>query len=939
VPACEAILQQGRTVTDDPRLYLLDGSSYFFRAFHAGARLTRSDGLPTNAVFVVAKMVLKLLKDEKPSHLVAAFDVKGGTFRNQLYPAYKAHRPPMPQELAVQFEPTLEVLRALGIPLLTAPGYEADDIIATLARQGRQAGMQVVIVSGDKDLAQLVGEGVTMLDTLKGVRYDPAGVREKWGVWPNQVRDLLALKGDASDNIPGVSGVGDKTAAKLLHDFGSLEKLQAALPELRNPKLKERLEKGWADLELSRTLVTLHEQVPLAMGPHDAHLVPADPSEVRRVFARYEFSALAAELALSGDLGPRPSPSPSSPAPSPASAAGPAQLDLLGALPAPVAAPSADLPPPEYVCVDTLEALDALLAEARRLGVVAIDTETTGLDVLTARLVGVSLSVAPRKGWYVPLAHHTDRPQLSWDDVRPRLAALLATPGLLRVGHNLKFDGSILAAHGLDLGAPCFDTMLASYLLSPQLPTHKLDACAARELGRDTLPFAQVAPDARFDGVDLDTATRYSGEDVDLALCLYERYAPALAAADLTRLFDTVEVPLAPVLGAMERAGIRVDAARLQTLGHELRIDLQRLERTCYEAAGQAFNLNSPKQLAEVLFTKLKLPVVKKTKSGPSTDVTVLEELADQHPLPAKILEYRHLAKLLGTYVDVLPTLVHPVTGRIHTSYNQTVAATGRLSSSDPNLQNIPVRTETGRKIRQAFVPAQGHVFVSADYSQIELRVLAHLADDPSLIDAFVKGEDIHTRTASEIFGVPPGEVTREQRGRAKTINFGVLYGMSAFRLAREFGVPRADAKAFIDQYFGRYPGIQRYIDRTLDFGRRHGYVTTLFGRRRPIADLTATNRNEAQAAERVAINTPVQGTAADMIKLAMVTLADRLRTGGFAARLVLQVHDELMLEAPEAEAAAVQGLVREVMEGVATLKVPLKVDSGVGRTWAEAHG
>jgi DNA polymerase-1 len=920
-----------------PRLFLLDGSSYFFRAFHAGARLSRSDGLPTNAVFVVAKMVLKLLKDEHPSHLVAAFDVKGGTFRNKLYAAYKAHRPPMPPELAVQFEPTLEVLKALGVPLVTAPGYEADDIIATLAVQGRAAGFDVVIVSGDKDLAQLVGDRVWMLDTLKGVRYDAAGVREKWGVWPNQVRDLLALKGDASDNIPGVSGVGEKTAAKLMHDFGSLETLKAALPTLRNPKLKERLEHGWADLELSRTLVTLDTAVPLPLAPHDALLAPADPAELRRVFAKYEFLKLLAELGL-------PTTPPAPVVAPPAGTSGDLFAGTSGDLfaPPPAAPAPAETAPeaaPVYTRLDTLAALDAVLAEALRVGRVALDTETDSLDVLTARLVGVSLSTAPGTGGYVPLGHRTDEAQLAWDDVRPRLAALLATPGLVRIGHNLKFDGSILLSHGLRLGEPCFDTMLASYLLSPELPTHGLDACAARELGRATLAFADVAPDAMFDRVDLAVATRYSGEDVDLAFSLHERFAPRLEDRELRRLFDEVEMPLVPILAAMERTGIRIDGARLQALGRELRIELQRLERTCYETAGQAFNLNSPKQLGEVLFTKLKLPVVKKTKSGPSTDVTVLEELADQHPLPAKILEYRHLAKLLGTYVDVLPTLVHPISGRLHTSYNQTVAATGRLSSSDPNLQNIPIRTETGRKIREAFIPADGHVFVGADYSQIELRVLAHLADDPSLIDAFVRGEDIHTRTASEIFGVPPADVTREQRGRAKTINFGVLYGMSAFRLAREFGVPRAEAKAFIEQYFARYPGIQRYIDATLAFGREHGYVATLFGRRRPIPQLGASNRNDVQAAERVAVNTPVQGTAADIIKMAMVALVPRLEAAGLRARLVLQVHDELMLEAPEAEAETTRALVADVMEGVCTLKVPLKVDSGLGRTWNEAHG
>ena len=587
------------------------------------------------------------------------------------------------------------------------------------------------------------------------------------------------------------------------------------------------------------------------------------------------------------------------------------------------------------------------MERARGCREIALDTETDSLDVLSARLVGVSLSLGVGQGWYVPLAHRVQSPQLSWEaEVRPRLSALFVQGGPSIIGHNLKFDLGVLASHGLDLRASVsagFDTMIASFLVNQERARHSLDECAQRYLGRRTISFEEVVPTgvpgASFDSVDIETATRYAAEDAEVAFALKEYLAPRIQANGLGPLFHEIEMPLVAVLGEMEREGVRVDSEALGELSHQLTVDMQRLEREIYESAGKAFNIASPKQLAEVLFTRLGLPVIKKRKTGPSTDVTVLEELRYQHPLPGQVLEYRHLTKLLGTYVEVLPRLVHPKTGRIHSSYNQAVAATGRLSSSDPNLQNIPVRTAQGRQIREAFLPAAGKVFVGADYSQIELRVLAHLSQDPGLIETFQRGEDIHTRTALEIFGGSAADVTREMRSRAKTINFGVLYGMSAFRLAREFGVPRGDAQRFIDRYFDRYPGIKAYMERTVAGGRETGYVTTLLGRRRYIPELTAGKKALQQAAERMAINTPVQGTAADVIKKAMVHISAALRERGSGARMVMQVHDELLFEVPEAEAEAIRDLVVEQMEGALELSVPLTVEAAIGRNWNDAHG
>jgi DNA polymerase-1 len=918
-------------MTGTPTLYLLDASSFLFRAFHStfhggGTRLTTRDGFPTNALFVFTKMLLKLLNERTPSHMFAVFDVKGGSFRNEIYKEYKAHRPPPPPDLVRQFEPLLEIVQAMGVPVLTRQGFEADDLIATLTRSAREAGYGVVVVSGDKDLAQLVGEGVTMLDTLKEVEYGPQEVRDKWGVWPNQVRDLLALMGDASDNVPGVAGVGEKTARKLLLDFGSLDNAYARLEDMRNPRLKDMLERGRADAELSRTLVTLKDDVPLEETAVAGRLAPPDHQKLHELFSRYEFTTLLAGLHthVMEPVG---------------TGAGAGAGTGAGAGAGTGAGAGAGTGEHRYVTIDTVEALDAALDEIRRAGVLAIDTETDSLDVLTARLVGVSLACRPDEAWYVPLGHRGAARQLSWEaEVRPRLQKLLNDPKLLRVGHNLKFDSSILLAHGLDLKPLHFDTMVASYLLNPERMRHNLEECARAYLNRTGLSFEAVAPDAHFELVDVSTATQYSGEDADLAASLQAHLAPRLEQQGLSPLFRDIEMPLVSVLAQMERTGIRIDPGQMRAISREITVGMQRLEREIYELAGGVFTINSPKQLGEILFVRLKLPTVKKTKTGFSTDVAVLEELADQHPLPAKVLSYRHLSKLQGTYVDVLPNLIHPRTGRIHTSYNQCVTGTGRLSSSDPNLQNIPVRTELGRRIRQAFIPAEGCLFVGADYSQIELRVLAHLSGDASLIDAFVKGEDIHTRTACELFGVAPQDVTRELRGRAKTINFGVLYGMSAFRLARELGIPRGVAAGFIDHYFSRYPGIRRYLDRVVAEGREHGFVTTLLGRRRWIPDLRASDRNAVAAAERVALNTPIQGTAADVIKKAMVEVSAELERRGLQSRMVLQVHDELLLEVPEAEVAEVRELVQTRMEGVLRLDVPLQVDLGQGPSWGEAH-
>ncbi|MDE2088960.1 MAG: DNA polymerase I [Gammaproteobacteria bacterium] len=889
-------------------LILVDGSSYLYRAFHALPPLTNSRGEPTGAVYGVINMLRRLLADHDPEYLAVVFDARGETFRDALYEHYKAHRPPMPDDLAAQVEPLLAVVRALGLPLLQIEGVEADDVIGTLAARAVAGGMPVLISTGDKDMAQLVGDRVTLVNTMSNTVLDRPGVIAKFGVPPERIIDYLALVGDSSDNIPGVPMVGPKTAAKWLAQYGSLDDLVAHAGEVPG-KVGENLRASLEQLPLARKLATLRCDLPLEQDVQDLRRRPVDVETLRAWFERLEFRNWLAQLAA----------------------------------PPPEGTPADE---PVYHTVLTPQDLDGWLERLVRAELIAFDTETTSLDYMQARIVGVSFAVQPGEAAYVPLAH--DYPgapqQLNRDTVLARLRPLLENPRLPKVGHNLKYDMSVLANHGVRLDGIRFDTMLESYVLDSTATRHDMDTLALKHLGHKAIHYEDVAgKGARqigFNQVDVEQAARYAAEDADVTLRLHVLQWPRLAAEPgLKRLFEEIEMPLVPVLSRMERNGVLVDAARLKRHGAELGERLVALERGAHVAAGQPFNLSSPKQIQEILFDKLKLPVLKKTPTGqPSTAEEVLAELALDFPLPRLILEYRALSKLKSTYTDRLPAQVNPATGRVHTSYHQAVAATGRLSSSDPNLQNIPVRTDEGRRIRQAFIAAPGHKLLAADYSQIELRIMAHLSGDAGLLHAFAGGQDIHRATAGEVFGVPPEQVTVDQRRSAKAINFGLIYGMSAFGLARQLGIERGAAQHYVDLYFARYPGVKAFMEHIREQARRNGYVETLFGRRLYLPDINAAGSQRRQAAERAAINAPMQGTAADIIKHAMIAIDRWLGESGVAARMILQVHDELVLEVPEQALDPVRQAVLERMTQAARLSVPLVVDIGVGDNWDEAH-
>ncbi|MCB2189119.1 MAG: DNA polymerase I [Deltaproteobacteria bacterium] len=889
-------------MADDRVLYLLDASSYIHRAFHAIRNLSTSEGVPTNAVFGFTQMLLKVIKEAQPAYLAVVYDAKGPTFRHKMYPFYKANRPEPDPALRTQFPLVRQVVTALSLPAVEMEGYEADDLMATLARLAREQGFQVILVSGDKDLLQLVGPGVTLWDTMKEVRLGPAEVREKLGVTPEQAIDLQALSGDSTDNVPGVPGVGPKTAAKLLNEYGSLDAVLEAAPEMKKSKLRDNLLAHRDQALLSRRLVALATDAPLTFEPAAFRVVEPDPAVLTPILAKLEFTRLLKEFAP--------------PAPSPKSA---------------------------YRLVTKPADLKAVIAEARTLGRLSVDTETTSTEPMRARLVGFSLAHTPHEGIYVPVGHNLPAAeQMDLAQAKKLLGAALADPGLPKIGQNLKYDLTVLERAGMPARGVAFDTMVADYLLNPGKASHGLTALAGEHLGRSVIPFEEATggKDKSFADAPLDKAVDYAAEDADVALQLALKLEPELKDAGLWELFADLEMPLVPVLARMERAGVRLDAGQLGELSKEMEGQLVELEASCYRLAGREFNLNSPQQLATVLFEELGLSQVKKTKkkTGYSTDMTVLTILAKEHELPAEILNYRTLTKIKSTYVDILPGLIHPDTGRVHTSFNQTVAATGRLSSSDPNLQNIPVRSDLGLRIRQCFVPEPGKLMLSADYSQIELRVLAHLSEDPLLLADMASGLDVHTQTASRIFDIPPDKVTREMRARAKTVNFGVLYGMSAFRLAREQGVSRAEAQDIIEKYLGRYQGIAAFQAANLAQARDRGYVTTLLGRRRFLPAINSSDRIAREAAERVALNTPIQGSAADLIKLAMLEM-DRIMAKNWPeALMILQVHDELVFEVPWMAVEQFAQVVRETMEGVGQLKVALKVDLGWGNNWAEAH-
>jgi DNA polymerase-1 len=899
-------------------LVLVDGSSYLYRAFHALPPLSTAAGQPTSAVLGVVNMLYKLLDELEPTHMAVVFDAPGKSFRSELYAEYKAHRPPMPDELRVQVPPLLEAIEGMGIPLLRIEGVEADDVIGTLALEAKAEGRPTVISTIDKDFAQLVDEHITLVNTMDNTTLDRAGVEQKFGVAPERIADYLALVGDSIDNIPGVAGVGPKTAAKWLQQYGDLATLKAKAAEVGG-KIGERLRESLGTLDLSRELATIRCDVALPLKSADLALRPQDAARLGALFERLEFTRLLRRV-RGGAAAPQPAAAPSEPAPLAKSSG-------------------------RYETVLTEEALDRWLERIAAAPLVALDTETTSLAYMRAELVGVSLAITPGEAAYIPLSHrYPGAPdQLNREAVLAKLKPWLESAAP-KVGHHLKYDAHIFANHGIALTGVAHDTMLESYVLNSTATRHDLNSAVAFYLGLTTLKYEEVvgkgAKQITFDQVDLDTATRYSAEDADLALQLHAELSPRLMATpELNAVYTDIELPLVPVLRQMEYAGVMVDAHLLRVQSQELAEKMAATEKAAHAAAGGPFNLGSPKQLQEVLYDRLKLPVLGKTPKGqPSTAEDVLEQLAESYDLPRLILEYRGLTKLKSTYTDKLPADIHPRTGRIHTSYHQAVAATGRLSSSDPNLQNIPIRTAEGRRIRQAFIAPPGYTLLAADYSQIELRIMAHLSGDEGLLAAFASDHDVHRATAAEVFGLSLEAVTADQRRSAKAINFGLIYGMSSFGLAKQLGIERGQAQAYIDRYFERYPGVRRYMDETRASARRAGFVSTVFGRRLHLPDINARNSQLRQYAERSAINAPMQGTAADIIKRAMIGVAAWLAAEEPRARLIMQVHDELVIEVPVERAGAVGDGVERIMAGAAELRVPLRVDRGLGANWDEAH-
>jgi len=915
-------------VGEAPTLVLVDGSSYLYRAFHALPPLTNSRGEPTGAVLGVLNMLAKLQKELEPAFVAVVFDAPGRTFRDDLFAEYKAHRPPMPDDLKAQTGPLIEAVEALGLPLLRVEGVEADDVIGTLAERAARDGLRVVISTGDKDMAQLVNDRISLVNTMTGSSLDRAGVKIKFDVYPEQIVDYLALVGDASDNIPGVPKVGPKTAAKWLNQYTTVDNLLEHQGEIEG-KVGESLRAHTSDLALSRQLATINCDLDLTLQPSDLKPTAPDVERLRALYSRLELRSLLKQLP--GDD----SPPLLAPTPSPPDAGG-------GGL-RPAEGPALER---NYELVLTQDAFESWLRRLETAELISFDTETTSLDYMRAEIVGVSFCVEAGRAAYVPLAHtYPGAPdQLDRTTVLDTLRPLLEDPLRAKLGHHLKYDAHVLRNHGIELRGMKFDSMLESYVLNSTATRHDLDSTAQLYLGVQTIHYEDVAGKGAkqlpFNEVPVETAGEYSAEDADVALRLHHALWPRIEQLPkLRRLYEEIEQPLVPVLLDMEHRGVLIDTAMLKKQSHELAKKLVELEARAHAVAGAPFNLDSPKQLQEVLFGKLGLPPRRKTATGqPSTAEDVLEELADDYELPRIILDYRGMAKLRSTYTDKLPGQVDPVTGRVHTSYHQAVAATGRLSSTDPNLQNIPIRTPEGRRIRQAFIAPPGHVLMAADYSQIELRIMAHLSGDESLLRAFAEDRDIHQATAAEVFGVAPPDVTSDQRRAAKAINFGLIYGMSAFGLARQLGIDRGSAQKYVDLYFQRYPGVKRYMDETRATAREQGFVETVAGRRLYLPDIRSRNNQLRQYAERSAINAPMQGTAADIIKRAMIDVHGWLAGAGAFARLVMQVHDELVLEVRDDSIEPVERDLRALMTSAADLRVPLKVDVGRGANWDEAH-
>lgn len=937
------------------RLLLVDGSSYLYRAFHAMPDLRNGAGEPTGAIYGMVNMMRRARSELKADHIACVFDAKGKTFRDEMYSEYKAHRSPMPEDLVQQIEPIHAMVKALGWPVLMVSGVEADDVIGTLACQATQAGWETIISTGDKDLAQLVNSSVTLINTMTNEKLDIDGVKEKFGVPPELIVDYLSIIGDAVDNVPGVPKAGPKTANKWLAEFGNLDNLMANADQVKGV-VGENLRASLDWLPQARQLITVKTDCDLSPhlpGLDDLHAKPEDAPLLRELFERYAFKTWLRDVEKQLT--------------SPQGSSDAVALDLAGS---PIASaesgseeakrkrviaisPTKDLSQEtrdsqdaierHYECVVDETALEKWLKKIESSPLTAVDTETTSLDALAAELVGISLSVKPGEACYIPVAHRNGETQLARDLVLARLRPWLESVTHLKVGQNLKYDAHIFANYGITLNGVAFDTLLESYVLESHMP-HNMDSLAERHLGIKTIRYEEVcgkgAHQIGFDQVDLKIATDYAAEDADITLRLHLELWPQIQESPgLLYIYENVEMPAMRVLGIMESNGIRIDSGLLAKQGQQVGKRLLELESEIHQLAGQPFNIQSPKQIAEILFVQLELPVIKKTPSGaPSTDEEVLQKLAEDYPLPARILDYRSLAKLMSTYIEKLPRMADPKTGRVHTNFSQATAVTGRLASSDPNLQNIPVRTEEGRRIREAFIPAQGCKLLSADYSQIELRIMAHIAEDENLLAAFREGKDVHQATAAEIFGVPLGEVNSEQRRYAKVINFGLIYGMSAFGLAGNLGIERSAAQNYIAKYFDRYPGVAQYMERTRLEARENGYVETVFGRRLWLPEIKGSNGPRRQGAERAAINAPMQGTAADLIKLAMIAVENWLEKEQLKTKMLLQVHDELVFDVPLDELELVQAKLPDLMCHVADLKVPLVVSIGIGDNWEEAH-
>ncbi|CUW25282.1 DNA polymerase I [Serratia grimesii] len=931
-------------IAENP-LILVDGSSYLYRAYHAFPPLTNSAGEPTGAMYGVLNMLRSLLLQYQPSHVAVVFDAKGKTFRDELFAEYKSHRPPMPDDLRAQIEPLHKMVKAMGLPLLVTPGVEADDVIGTLAQQAEKAGHAVLISTGDKDMAQLVTPNVTLINTMNNTILGPQEVCDKYGIPPELIIDFLALMGDASDNIPGVPGVGEKTAQGLLQGLGGLDMLYANLDSIatlsfRGAKtMAAKLEQNKEMAYLSYKLATIKTDVELDLTCADLEVSAPDVDVLQQLFKQYEFKRWLADVEagvwLEGKKGAG------------VKATSAAKSSASAVAETGKAAAEATLSQEGYVTILDEDTFAEWLEKLKKADVFAFDTETDGLDTLTANLIGLSFAIAPGEAAYLPVAHdYLDAPvQLDRAHVLATLKPLLEDEKALKVGQNLKFDMGLLARYDISLRGIAFDTMLESYVLDSVGGRHDMDSLSDRYLGHKTVTFEEIAGKGKkqltFNQIALEQAAPYAAEDADVTLQLHLAMWPQLQeSAELLTVFNEIEMPLVPVLSHIERTGVLIDQSILATHSIELTKRLAELEIQAHELAEEPFNLASTKQLQAILYEKQKLPILKKTPGGaPSTNEEVLAELALDYPLPKVILEYRGLAKLKTTYTDKLPLMINPVSGRVHTSYHQAVTATGRLSSSDPNLQNIPVRNDEGRRIRQAFIAPEGYRIVAADYSQIELRIMAHLSQDEGLLKAFAAGEDIHRATAAEVFGLPLDKVTNEQRRSAKAINFGLIYGMSAFGLARQLGIPRGEAQRYMDLYFERYPGVLDYMERTRQQAASQGYVSTLDGRRLYLPDVNSSNGMRRKAAERAAINAPMQGTAADIIKRAMIEVDAWLQAQEKPlVRMIMQVHDELVFEVHESVIEESSQHIRELMENSMMLAVPLKVDVGVGANWDEAH-